>query len=116
MENIIGLLLLATLVESFSEYVFGKVEKMKPFIMYIALVLGVGVALAYKVDILAMFSLHANPYVGYVISGLIIGRGSNYLNDIISAVRGSANPTTMLNPIVNQPNVTMEVPKPDNFT
>jgi len=110
MENIIGLLLLATLVESFSEYVFGKIEKMKPFIMYIALLLGVGAALAYKVDILAMFNLHANSYVGYVISGLIIGRGSNYLNDIISALRGDGKPMTLNNPVLNQPNIEVKEP------
>lgn len=115
MENIIGLLLLATLVESFTEYVFGKVEKIKPFLLYIALALGVGVAFAYKVDILAMFNLHTNQYVAYFVSGLIIGRGSNYLNDIISALRGSASPKTLVNPIVNQPNITVSdtpVPTP----
>ena len=116
MENIIGIFILATLVEGFTEYAFGKWEKIKPYLLYVALVLGVGAAIAYKVDILARFDLHTNAYVAYVISGLIIGRGSNYLNDIISALRGTSQPTTMLNPIVNQPNVTMEVPKPDNFS
>lgn len=105
MENTIGIFILATLVEGFTEFAFGKVEKLKPYIMYIALVLGVGASIAYKVDILAHFDLHTNQYVAYVISGLIIGRGSNYLNDIISALRGGNKPTTLINPIVNQPNI-----------
>lgn len=110
MENTIGIFILATLVEGFTEYAFGKFEKIKPYLLYISLVLGVGAAIAYKVDILSMFNLHTNAYVAYVISGLIIGRGSNYLNDIISALRGTSKPMTLNNPIVNQPNIEVKEP------
>lgn len=104
--NILGILLLATLVEGFVEYAFGKVEQLKSALVYISLGLGVAASIAYKVDILASFGLVATPVVGYVVSGLIIGRGANYVNDIISAIRGTAHPSVMVNPIVNQPNIT----------
>jgi len=87
--EISALLFLTTLIEGFTEYVFGFSEKMKPFLKYIALALGVGATLVYKVDILSQFAglTTTIPYAGSIISGLIIGRGSNYLNDLISLLR-----------------------------
>lgn len=114
MENITGILLLATLVEGFTEYIFGKFEskQVKFAIPYIALVFGIGAAFAYKVDILGMFGLEAHRYVAYVASGLILGRGSNFLNDVISWVRVKSSPTTLNNPIMNQPTIAVtEVPE-----
>lgn len=111
--DIAGLLLLATLVEGFTEYLFGKIEnKAVKFLMpYIALVFGVCMAFAYKVDILGMFNLHSNPHVAYFVSGLLLGRGSNYLNDLVSAIQGFSSPKVLQNPILNQPNVTLEKPQ-----
>lgn len=82
-----GVLLLASLVEGFTEYAFGSIAKAQPFLKYIALVLGVMVAIAYKVDILAAgFGLTSfSPIVGWVVSGLILGRGSNYVNDLVTS-------------------------------
>lgn len=63
------------------------IKKIKPFRAPLALVLGVGLALAYGIDIPAsVFDLNAS-WVGMLISGVAIGRGSNYLNDMISLVR-----------------------------
>lgn len=84
---IIGVL--ATFVEGTVEYLFGKIEKIQPFIMYIALGLGVAVCIAYKIDILAQLGVSSGvPFVGEAISGLIVGRGSNYANDFITHIRG----------------------------
>jgi hypothetical protein len=98
--NILGILALATLVEGFVEYAFGKIVQLQPFLIYISLLLGVGVSIAYHVDILAELGLHGAPIVGYIISGVIIGRGSNYANDIISLVKGqnAAKPTVLVVP------------------
>jgi hypothetical protein len=88
MEAVIGILLLATLVEGLVEYVLGG-EGTKPYRKYAALVLGVVLAIAYDVDIPTMAGLTTTlPFIGNVVSGIIIGRGSNYANDIISAFRG----------------------------
>lgn len=86
--NAIELLLLAFIVESFVEYAF-NFQIIQPVKKYIALVLGVIVAICYKIDILSSFGALQTPipYVGSVISGLIIGRGSNYLNDIVSFIK-----------------------------
>lgn len=89
MEIAIGVLFLATLVEGLIEYTMGS-EGTKPFRKYAALALGVGLAIAYNIDIPTLVGLTGStiPLVGNVISGIIIGRGSNYANDIISAFRG----------------------------
>lgn len=94
MEAIAGILLLATLIEGLITYVFGESSDSpsRPWIRYVSLVLGVGAAVAYKVDIPAMVGLVSDySLVGYVVSGLVIGRGANYVNDILTLIRGKAN-------------------------
>jgi len=91
MEAIAGILLLATLVEGTITYLFGAPSEGQPtrwYLKYVSLAFGIAAAFAYKVDLLGMVGLVAiSPYVSYVASGLIIGRGSNYVNDIIGKFR-----------------------------
>lgn len=90
MEIILGAFMLAVLVEGTLTHLFGESteENQKPWLRYVSLILGVGAALAYQVDLLAALGLPAvYPLIGWIASGLIIGRGSNYLNDFISRVR-----------------------------
>jgi hypothetical protein len=57
----------------------------KPLVLrYTAVVLGVLLAIAYQADLLALVGLVSpvSPYVGYVVTGLVIGRGSNFLHDL----------------------------------
>jgi len=90
MELGLGIIMLATFVEGFVQYLFGESEYSRPYLRYIALLLGVGAAIAYKVDIPAMFGLVTDwGMVNYVISGIVLGRGSNYLNDFIGRLRGA---------------------------
>lgn len=95
MSIIIFALILATLVEGTVEYFFGKYQKAKPFLMYIALLFGLLAAFAYQVDLIAYLvallgieGVTLPPaWVGYAVSGILLGRGSNYLNDLISRIR-----------------------------
>jgi hypothetical protein len=49
---------------------------------YAAAVVGVVLAVIYRVDLLAMIGLAPlYPIVGYLITGLIVGRGSNFVHD-----------------------------------
>ena len=84
-------LALAFLVETMVEYLFGEivnhVPKLAPYkwlLMYVAAAFGVGVALFYRVDLLALIIQQEATIVGMVITGLAIGRGSNYLHQFIS--------------------------------
>lgn len=88
MVSITGIFLLAMLIERFVELFIKPIEKIKPFVAYIAIVLGIAVSLAYGIDIPAMAGLTAGyVWVGQVISGIIIGGGSNYVNEVISFIR-----------------------------
>jgi hypothetical protein len=54
----------------------------------VALVLSIVTAIAYNLDFFDALGFQARiPYVGVVITGIIISRGSNYANDIIDRVR-----------------------------
>ena len=52
--------------------------------MYVAAIAGVGLAIFYQLDLLALIGELAPSTVGYVLTGLIIGRGANYLHDFVS--------------------------------
>lgn len=104
-EIVIGIFFLSVFVEGLIKYVFDvlsgvedntgtapspRLLKIKPYTHFVALLLGVVLAIAYKIDIPALFGLTAvHSVIGYIISGVIIGRGSNYANDLISKVRSS---------------------------
>jgi len=87
--NILGILLLSTLIEGTLTYVFGEnSDTPRPWLRYVSLLLGVGAAIAYQIDIPGMAGLVAvNVYVNYVVSGLILGRGANYINDIFALIQ-----------------------------
>ena len=78
--------------ESFIEYVFGtlfnKIPKIAPYkwtLMYLAMAAGVGLAFYYKIDIISMLPPgSAVTTLGIVLSGLIMGRGSNFLHQLVS--------------------------------
>ena len=86
--SIIGIILLATLIEGTITYLFGESETPRPALKYVSLALGILVAVAYKIDIPAMVGLvSAYAIVGYIMSGLVIGRGANYINDIFALIK-----------------------------
>ena len=89
MQEAAGIFLLATFVEGTVEYLFAKEGVIsQPVLKYIALGMGVVLAIAYNVDLLAGVGLTSIvPLVGNVVSGVVIGRGSNYVNDIVGLLR-----------------------------
>ena len=98
--------LLAFLVESLTEFVFGKpfdkVPALAPhkwLLMYIALLVGVGVCFFYRLDIVALLAQYAGAptfaavtWLGMLLTGMAVGRGSNYLHDLV--MRFFVKPTT----------------------
>jgi len=85
-------LVLAFVVEATLEYVLGiwwkplANEVRKKVLMAVGLVLGIGLCLAYGVDLLAELGLKAG-IVGQVITGAIIGRGADYLHQFYARIR-----------------------------
>ena len=96
---ITGIFVLATIAEALIEHIFAPIldardpDNMSPepdqvlnwkalALRYVAALLGVALCVLYQVDLLVYFDLVSPwPWVGYIITGLLIGRGSNFIHD-----------------------------------
>lgn len=80
---------LAVIVEAVIQNAFRDAPaKFKP---YIALVLSIGLCIAYSADVLAQLGYPANwPVIGNVLTGILISRGANVFNDIVQRIRNPA--------------------------
>ena len=55
--------------------------------MALSLILGIIVALAYKLDLPSYFNLKSEiPYIGRILTGILLSRGSNYVFDLITKI------------------------------
>ena len=53
--------------------------------MALSLALGILVAVAYKLDLPSYFNLESDiPYIGCVLTGFLLSRGSNYVFDLLT--------------------------------
>lgn len=81
-----GIIFLAVVLEGTLTYIFNsKDQEAEPreWIKYVALLAGIGLAIVYKIDLPTLLGLKLNVLImNYVISGIAIGRGSNYINDL----------------------------------
>lgn len=102
LETVTGILVLAALAEALVEYLFRPIIKARDdeeptpqpsdqpdwrglALRYTAVTLGVLLCVIYRADLLLFFDLVPPwPWIGYVITGLLVGRGSNYLHDFAS--------------------------------
>jgi hypothetical protein len=102
---ITGILVLAALSEALVEYLFAPIvdarapdETMQPepsanrpavgldwralALRYVSVLIGVALCFVYQVDLLVYFNLSSPwPWVGYLVTGILIGRGSNFVHD-----------------------------------
>ena len=85
-------ILLAFFVEALLEYVLGiwwrpvAPENRAKVIMAVGMVLGIGLAVIYRVDLPAELGL-GPTIIGQVITGAIIGRGSEYLHAFYKRIK-----------------------------
>jgi hypothetical protein len=93
MQSISLIFALTILTEGIIEYLGASIPtRFKP---YAAALLSTLVCVLYNADLLAMLGYAALvPYVGAVLTGLVIGRGSNYVNDLISRLNVVGAPAT----------------------
>ena len=89
MDNkIMSILSLAVLTEGiityFKEFFVGGDFS---FSMLFSIILGILVAVCYKLDLLEYINLKSSiPYVGSILTGILISRGSNYVYDILKSI------------------------------
>ena len=99
MENILVIVfLLAVIVEALIDYattIFMKVEG-KLVIEWkkiAAIVLGIFLAIAANADFLTPAGLAFNiPYVGVILTGIFLSRGSNYVSDFLMMINTRKTP------------------------
>lgn len=96
MEMFFAIILMAVVVEGIVTYVKEWfVNKTVAWQQIFAIVLGVLVTVGYNADLFALFGLTASiPYLGCVLTGVLIARGSNYIFDLIKKVQGYKTETT----------------------
>lgn len=83
MEKFFALFAMAILIEGIVTYVRELSTNFKA-VLLAPIVLSVVVAIAYGLDIPAVLGISAQvPYIGSVLTGIIIARGSNYLFDVV---------------------------------
>lgn len=88
--NIAVIIAVAVLIEGLVEY--GKTiidmatdgEKRKVLIQVITIVIGILLAFAFDADMFIPLGLAVNHYIGMVLTGIVMSRGSNYVSDLIS--------------------------------
>jgi hypothetical protein len=52
---------------------------------YISAGIGIALCTVYRADILVYFNLWSPwPWIGYIVTGILIGRGSNFVHDFAS--------------------------------
>ena len=84
-----GILALAIIIEGVVTYandwfVKGKLQ----WKQIVTVAFGVMIALVYGIDVIAMLGLESSvPFVGSVLSGILMSRGSNYLADLIKSLQ-----------------------------
>lgn len=57
--------------------------------MLISIALGILVAVAYKLDLLDLIGMKSDiPYIGSVLTGILLSRASNYVYDLFTLLKG----------------------------
>lgn len=55
--------------------------------MFLSIILGVLISIAYEIDIPKYLNLHSRiPYLSNILTGILISRGSNYIYDLMTKI------------------------------
>ena len=87
-KDISKLITVCVLVESMVTYINSFFVVGEPhYQMILSLVFGIFIAVAYKIDLLKLADIEsAMPYIGSILTGVLISRGSNYIYDLMSKI------------------------------
>ena len=87
-KDISKLITVCILVESMVTYINSFFVVGEPhYQMILSLVFGIFIAVAYKIDLLKLADIEsAMPYIGSILTGVLISRGSNYIYDLMSKI------------------------------
>lgn len=88
-DNMIKIMSPSVIVESLITYFkeFFVYGYFSISMVFSSIILGISIAVIYKLDLPEYFNLKSTvPYVGNILTGLLISRGSNYIYDILKIV------------------------------
>ena len=109
MTQFLILFIFAILVEAIINMTIGDVTTCPGWVKKVAsIVLGIGVCIVYRVGLIALLGVEGGiPMVDFVATGIIISRGSNFLSDLLTRIKGgNAATTTTVTPIAPESSTT----------
>ena len=93
-QGIAGIIVLSILIEAITEYLLPTFPAhLKWTKVYIAAAFAVVVCFFYGADLPAALGLPSVPYVGSILTGLILGRGANFLSVLYKRLQVVAAPS-----------------------
>lgn len=90
--NIAVIIAVAILIEGLVEYgknianMFYDGDKKTAITQIVTIVVGIGLAFAFNANMFVPLGLSVNNYVGMVLTGIVMSRGSNYVSDLIGKI------------------------------
>ncbi len=90
--NIAVIIAVAILIEGLVEYgkniadMFYGGDKKTAITQIVTIVIGIALAFAFSADMFIPLGLTVNHYVGMVLTGVVMSRGSNYVSDLIGKI------------------------------
>ena len=87
-KHITEIISLSIIIESIITYFKEFFINWNPSIgMIFSIILGIIIAITYELDLPKYINLKSNiPYVGNILTGILISRGSNYIHDILRSI------------------------------
>lgn len=86
----------AILIEGLVEYgkniaeMFYGGDKKTAITQLVTIAVGVAIAFAFNADMFIPLGLTVNHYIGMVLTGIVMSRGSNYVSDLIGRIGQTA--------------------------
>lgn len=90
--NITVIIAVAILIEGLVEYgktianMFYDGDKKTAITQMVTIIVGIGLAFAFNANMFVPLGLTVNNYVGMVLTGIVMSRGSNYVSDLIGKI------------------------------
>lgn len=93
MKGLVLIMAIAILVEAMVEYLKSILKMITERQYKVAIIqmftIAIGILFAYlfKLDLFRALDIEVNQVAGMILTGIIISRGSNYVNDLVSKIR-----------------------------
>lgn len=99
---VISLAIIAEALIEYTTFMLPKTAFPSWLKVYAGMAVGVVLCLIYAVDLMPLVGLERVPIAGSVITGLLIGRGSNVANDLFKRLRIAQVPAAAVNQVLEQ--------------